>query len=205
MRDGLTFLLNGRERRIGSAPPDMTLLDYLREHEGLVGTKEGCAEGDCGACAVAVSELVDGEVRRRPLNSCICFLGMLEGKAVRTVEGLAAPDGAPHPVQAAMTAAHASQCGFCTPGIVMTLYAAHGGAANARGPTTDLLAGNLCRCTGYGPILAAADAANALPPPWIEAERQAAERAWLAAHAGGEAMRLGGDEGTFHAPTTVDA
>ena len=97
-----------------------TLLDWLRDHRGLKGTKEGCAEGDCGACTV-VLERADG--RREAINSCIALLGQLDGEAVRTVEGLRRPDGTPHPVQTAMAEADATQCGFCTPGFVMSAYA----------------------------------------------------------------------------------
>jgi xanthine dehydrogenase small subunit len=131
----------------------MTMLDWLRA-AGLTGTKEGCAEGDCGACTVVI-EAPDGA--RAPVNACLMTVGQAHGLALRSVEGLSAPDGAPHPVQAAMLAAEATQCGFCTPGIVMSLYA----HARIGGDVHEALAGNLCRCTGYRPIL---DAMAALPP-----------------------------------------
>ena len=149
----ITFTLNGDLRRLpAETPPAMTLLDWLRA-AGLTGTKEGCAEGDCGACTVVI-EAPNGA--RAPVNACLMTLGQAHGLALRGVEGLSAPDGAPHPVQAAMLAAEATQCGFCTPGIVMSLYA----HARMGGDAHEALAGNLCRCTGYRPIL---DAMAALP------------------------------------------
>lgn len=142
----ICFTLNGESRSLPAhTPPAMTLLDWLRA-AGLTGTKEGCAEGDCGACTVVI-ETPDGA--RAPVNACLMTLGQAHGLALRSVEGLAAPDGAPHPVQAAMLAAEATQCGFCTPGIVMSLYA----HARMGGDAHEALAGNLCRCTGYRPIL----------------------------------------------------
>ncbi len=150
----ITFTLNGELRRLpAETPPAMTLLDWLRGPAGLTGTKEGCAEGDCGACTVVI-EAPDGA--RAPVNACLMTLGQAHGMALRSVEGLSAPDGAPHPVQVAMLAAEATQCGFCTPGIVMSLYA----HARMGGDAHEALAGNLCRCTGYRPIL---DATAALP------------------------------------------
>ncbi|MCA3348205.1 MAG: FAD binding domain-containing protein, partial [Roseomonas sp.] len=149
----ITFTLNGAVRALpAETPPAMTLLDWLRA-AGLTGTKEGCAEGDCGACTVVI-EGPDGA--RAAVNACLMTLGQAHGLALRSVEGLSAPDGAPHPVQAAMLAAEATQCGFCTPGIVMSLYA----HARMGGDAHEALAGNLCRCTGYRPIL---DAVAVLP------------------------------------------
>lgn len=154
----IEFLLNGETTRVEVNNPTHTLLDYLRETEKLTGTKEGCNEGDCGACSVMVTD-ADGA---KALNACILFLPQLNGKSVRTVEGLAAPDGTLHPVQHHMIEQHGSQCGFCTPGFVMSMAAAHqNGATNH----DDVLAGNLCRCTGYAPIIRAADAAAKDPKP----------------------------------------
>ncbi|MEM8787226.1 MAG: xanthine dehydrogenase small subunit [Pseudomonadota bacterium] len=150
----IRFLLNGETVTV-DAPPDTTLLDWLRDSKRLTGTKEGCNEGDCGACTVSVTALEAGAPRHRALNACILFLPQLHGKAVRTVEGLSAPGGALHPVQRAMVDHHGSQCGFCTPGIVMSLYAA---GREGRRDIDDVLAGNLCRCTGYAPIARAAAA-----------------------------------------------
>ena len=181
----ISFLLNGREVRLHDVAPTRTLLDWLREDAGLTGTKEGCNEGDCGACTVAVSDAAG----LRALNACILFLPQLHGKAVRTVEGLA--DGsALHPVQAAMVDHHASQCGFCTPGIVVSLAV---GQAQGRRDHDDVLAGNLCRCTGYAPILRAAEAAETAPVPGWVAEDAAAVAA-PPGPAGGVFLPRSGDD-----------
>lgn len=157
----IAFLLNGTPVRVAGKSPTRTLLDYLRDVRGLKGTKEGCNEGDCGACTVMVTD----ESGSRALNSCILFLPQLHGKAVRTVEGLSGPDGALHPVQQAMVDHHGSQCGFCTPGFIVSMAVAHKEGATDH---DDRLAGNLCRCTGYAPIIRAAEAAEAAPvPAWM--------------------------------------
>ena len=153
MADNIRFTLNGAPVEVIALSPMTTLLDWLRDHRGLKGTKEGCAEGDCGACTV-VLERADGT--RDSMNSCIALLGQMDGQAVRTVEGLLGKDGAPHPIQVAMAEADATQCGFCTPGFVMTAYAfAAGGEKPELETIHDALAGNLCRCTGYRPIVEA--------------------------------------------------
>src|SRR5882757_2921791 len=153
MADRIQFVLNDQPVELDGVSPMTTLLDWLREHRGLRGTKEGCAEGDCGACTV-VLERADGQ--REVMNSCIALLGQIDGQAVRTVEGLRRPDGTPHPVQTAMADADATQCGFCTPGFVMSAYAFAAGGEKADPETVhDALAGNLCRCTGYRPIVEA--------------------------------------------------
>ncbi len=147
--------------QLSDVSPTVTLLDWLREDRGLTGTKEGCNEGDCGACTVMVTE----EGSAKALNACILFLPQLHGKAVRTVEGASGPNDEPHPVQSAMVDLHGSQCGFCTPGFVMSMVAGH---ANGATDHDTQLAGNLCRCTGYAPIIRAAKAAEAQPvPQWI--------------------------------------
>jgi xanthine dehydrogenase small subunit len=157
----IAFLLNGETVRVGDQPPTRTLLEWLRETRGLTGTKEGCNEGDCGACTVMVTD-ADGA---RALNACILFLPQLHGKAVRTVEGIAGPDGSLHPVQEAMITHHGSQCGFCTPGFVVSMATAH---LNGAADFDTQLAGNLCRCTGYAPIIRAAQAAAGAPvPAWM--------------------------------------
>jgi len=161
-----TFLLNGETVTVTGEPPTRTLLDWLRERRGLTATKEGCNEGDCGACTVIVLDGEGAERRASAVNACITFLPQLHGRAVRTVEGIAAPDGTLHPVQQALIDHHGSQCGFCTPGIVASLV-----AAGLRGDRDfdDVLAGNLCRCTGYAPIVRAAEAADpAFVPAWID-------------------------------------
>ncbi len=160
----IAFLVNGTSVRVAADAPTRTLLDYLRETKGLCGTKEGCNEGDCGACTVMVTD----ETGSRALNACILFLPQLHGKAVRTVEGLSSPDGTPHPVQTAMVDHHGSQCGFCTPGFCVSMATAH---LNARTDHDTVLAGNLCRCTGYAPIIRAADAAATQPiPDWMQTD-----------------------------------
>ncbi len=162
MRDAPHFLLGQTLRQPRDVSPTMTVLDYLRTVESLHGTKEGCAEGDCGACSVVLGE-VDGDhrIRYRTVNACILFVPALDGKQLLTVEHVSAPDGQPHPVQQAMVDCHGSQCGFCTPGFVMSLFALHHGDAEVdRTAVTDALAGNLCRCTGYRPIVDAALAAG---------------------------------------------
>lgn len=163
----IAFLLNGTPVRIGGEAPTRTLLDWLRDTRGLRGTKEGCNEGDCGACTVMVTD-AEGS---KALNACILFLPQLHGKAVRTVEGISGPKGEMHPVQAAMVSHHGSQCGFCTPGFVVSMAVAH---LNGARDHDDQLAGNLCRCTGYAPIVRAAEAAASEPvPEWMVADRAA--------------------------------
>ncbi|WP_420546988.1 xanthine dehydrogenase small subunit [Curvivirga sp.] len=156
----LQFVFRGELREIADIDPTYSVLRWLREEEGAVGTKEGCAEGDCGACTVVLAELLpDGSLDYKALNACIQFMPMLHGKWLLTVEDLQAlqADGSLHPVQQAMVDTSASQCGFCTPGIVMSLFALY---RNEDRPNVnrvnDCLAGNLCRCTGYGPIIDAA-------------------------------------------------
>lgn len=179
----IAFLLNGTPVRATAADPTRTLLDWLREDRGLTGTKEGCNEGDCGACTVMVTDAAGS----RALNACILFLPQLHGKAVRTVEGLSGPDGTLHPVQQALVDHHGSQCGFCTPGIAVALATAH---RNGRTDVDEVLAGNLCRCTGYAPIIRAAEAAagEAVPD-------------WLAA----DTTYAGGDTPAPYAPADADA
>jgi xanthine dehydrogenase small subunit len=156
----IRFLLDGEVIEAEDADPTATVLDYLRYSLRRTGTKEGCAEGDCGACTVLLGELDGDAVKWRAVNACILFLPMLDGKALKTVESL----GGDHPVQREMVARHGSQCGFCTPGFVMSLYGRSIGAAGTEGESVgDVIAGNLCRCTGYGPILAAGEAVPVAP------------------------------------------
>ena len=167
------FRLNG-EVQSASAAPTVTLLDWLREARGLTGTKEGCNEGDCGACTVMIRD----EAGARAVNACLLMLPQIAGKSVTTVEGLGDPAGELHPVQEAMVTHHGAQCGFCTPGIVMALATGH---ANGRTDHEVVLAGNLCRCTGYAPILRAAKAAEGVAADLADLpEPLAAPRADLA-------------------------
>ncbi|MGB8436928.1 MAG: 2Fe-2S iron-sulfur cluster-binding protein, partial [Burkholderiales bacterium] len=175
------FVLDGEIRTVRDVDPTRTVLQHLREDLGRTGTKEGCAEGDCGACTVVIAELVGRKVRYRAINSCIQFLPTLDGKALITVESLQrARDGALHPVQQAMADGHGSQCGFCTPGFVMSLFGLYKtDPAPDRSAVNDALAGNLCRCTGYRSIV---DAASAMYT--LGRAISANEQGWIEAPAG---------------------
>jgi len=178
-RGGVRFILDGNTIDTGPVVPTTTLLQYLRERLGRTGTKEGCAEGDCGACTVVLGELEGDAIRYRAVNSCIRFLPTVDGCEVVTSESLRA-DGDPlHPVQQAMVDCHASQCGFCTPGFVMSLFALYQSTAEVtREAVVDALSGNLCRCTGYRPIVEAGCRmhAYAAPQRWSRADAQSPER-----------------------------
>jgi len=157
-RNSIEFILNGQEVSLTSVPPRQTLLDWLRLDRRLTGSKEGCAEGDCGACSVLVGRLTMGKVIYESVNACIRFMGSLHGTHVVTVEHLKGEDGSLHPVQQAMVDCHGSQCGFCTPGFVMSLYGLWLANSNpSREEIEVALQGNLCRCTGYEPIIKAAE------------------------------------------------
>jgi xanthine dehydrogenase small subunit len=150
------FVLDGRIVEAQGERRTTTVLDYLREQLHRTGTKEGCAEGDCGACVVMVGELnaAGTGVDYVATNACIQLLPSLDGKSVKTVESLKKADGTLHPVQAEMIKCHGSQCGFCTPGIVMSLVnLVQVLPMPNRQQITDSLSGNLCRCTGYKPII----------------------------------------------------
>ncbi|MGY5803177.1 xanthine dehydrogenase small subunit [Rhizobium sp. LEGMi12c] len=158
IRSELRFILNGEDVVLSDVAPDQTLLDWLRLRRSLKGTKEGCAEGDCGACTVLVARLSPAEgLVYEGVNACIRFLGSLDGCHVVTVEHLAPSDDHLHPVRQAMIDFHGSQCGFCTPGFVMSLYGLWMQTPNPTDQQIETaLQGNLCRCTGYEPILRAA-------------------------------------------------
>jgi xanthine dehydrogenase small subunit len=163
--DNPRLVVNGRPVEVKGASATMTLLDWLREDCRLTGTKEGCAEGDSGACTVVLERLTNGLVRRQAVNSCLLMLGQVDGLGVRTVEGLAS-GGKLHTVQMAYASGGGTQCGFCTPGFVMSTYAYAAGGGKAELPLIhDALAGNLCRCTGYRPIVQAVLDSLPLPDP----------------------------------------
>ncbi len=205
MRDRVTFLLNGERVDLDGIKPTTTLLAWLREVRRLTGSKEGCGEGDCGACTVVVGALVDGVVRYTAVNACIAFVPMLEGRHVLTVESLQGPDGALHPGQQAMVECHGSQCGFCTPGFVMSLYALYLNGTPTRAPINDALGGNLCRCTGYGPIVAAAERMLAMPRPAWDTARRERDAALLGTLQHGETVRCQDGHRVMYAPATLDA
>lgn len=165
----LRFLRRGEAVTVHDVAPDRTLLDLLREDLQLSATKEGCGEGDCGACTVVLGEAVNGRLTYKAINSCIRLAHSVDGMAVYTAEDITAPSGELHPAQEAMVRCHGSQCGFCTPGFVMSLFGMYqntkGGAGISREQAQADLSGNLCRCTGYRPILDAAQQMGALPLP----------------------------------------
>ena len=206
-RASVRFLHRGEVVSLTDVGANETLLDYLRLRRHACGSKEGCAEGDCGACTVALGTLRDGRLEYEPVNACICLLGMIDGKELVAVEDLAGRAGALHPVQDALLRHHGSQCGFCTPGIVMSLFTLyHAGGRCDRQAVNDGLAGNLCRCTGYRPIVdAALEVCDGAPRDAFAAQRAAtAER--LAALDDGEDLLVGDEAaGFFAAPATVDS
>ena len=207
MRQTIRFIRKGRLVELDDIKPTALLIDYLREVEGATGTKEGCGEGDCGACTIALGRLRNGRLGYEPVNSCIQLLGQIDGCEVVTVEDLADSDGRLHPVQVAMVEKHASQCGFCTPGFVMslfTLYQATEGSVD-RQEVNDWIAGNLCRCTGYRPIVEAAMAA-------CEGKRRDRFRTaaddtsgLLSFLADSDDIFIGKEERFFAAPATLDS
>lgn len=207
MPGSLRFVLNDEDVEIGEIKATETLLDYLRLTKRLKGSKEGCAEGDCGACTVLVGRLRGGELSYETVNACICFVGMLHGTHVVTIEHLSPVGGPLHPVQQAMVDFHGSQCGFCTPGIVMSLYALWMGNAHPTVPEIETaLQGNLCRCTGYAPIvkagLAMSSYADAGADPLV-AHRDAM-KARLAAMNDGLTVDIGDGKNRIIVPGSVD-
>ncbi|NMF90956.1 xanthine dehydrogenase small subunit [Aromatoleum petrolei] len=204
----IRFLLNGEPVEVTGVAPTTSLLNWLRVHQRLTGTKEGCAEGDCGACTVVVGELEgeDDALRLQTVNACIQFVPALDGKAVFTVEYLRRQTGGGlHPVQQAMVDCHGSQCGFCTPGFVMSLWELYNDCS-ASGDRPDdnrirsALAGNLCRCTGYRPILEAGARMFDLPAVGLDGPTL---RAQLLALRRRDGLAYAHGENSFHAPRTL--
>ncbi len=202
----LRFVLNDEDVEIAEIGATETLLDHLRLTRRLRGSKEGCAEGDCGACTVLVGRLKGGALVYETINACICFMGMLHGTHVVTIEHLSGPNGPLHPVQQAMVDLHGSQCGFCTPGFVMSLYALWMRVPNPSVPQIETaLQGNLCRCTGYAPIVRAGQAmasyGEAAADPLVA--HRAAMTARLAALAG-SSVDIGAGRNRLIVPASVD-
>jgi xanthine dehydrogenase small subunit len=199
----IRFFHRGAVVQIDGAAPTRTVLQWLREDARCTGTKEGCAEGDCGACMVVLGHLdAAGELQLEPINACLQFLPKLDGKALFTVEDLA-PTTDPHPVQRAMVDCHGSQCGFCTPGFVMSLWACYerhqaAGTVPGRQQLADDLSGNLCRCTGYRPILEAGRRMFEAPPAMLD---RAPVVAALQALRADPPLHW---PGSFHAPRSLD-
>jgi len=207
IRSELRFILNGEDVRLSQVAPDETLLDYLRLRRSLRGTKEGCAEGDCGACTVLVGRLAAGVLVYESVNSCIRFLGSLDGCHVVTIEHLKRSDGSLHPVQQAMVDFHGSQCGFCTPGFVMSLYGLWMANPKPDDETIEkALQGNLCRCTGYEAIMRAAraisDYGKAAKDPLAVERRSVAAR--LAGLKDGRRVVIGDPEHGLTVPSDLD-
>lgn len=219
MSEPVRFLLNGARADVEGVAPQTTLLEYLRDNARLTGTKEGCAEGDCGACTVVLAQRVGDALAWKPINACIRLLPSVDGKAVFTVESLRSETGALHPLQQALVECHASQCGFCTPGFAMSLFGLYKNACMPSRPRIEeALSGNLCRCTGYRPIVDAAQRMYALPKAegWrgpgragdgtsigsLEESRLVAQLSMLERDDGFEYERRGQ---RWSAPRTVDA
>jgi xanthine dehydrogenase small subunit len=218
--DSIRFILDGEVITLTGVDPTRTVLQYLREDLGRTGTKEGCAEGDCGACMVVLVEVdrSGSRLQVRAVNSCIQFLPTLDGRELITIESLrGAKDQSLHPAQKAMLECHGSQCGFCTPGFVMSLFAQYKNSSSpTRRETDDTLAGNLCRCTGYRPIIDAAQKMHAFggtkDDDWLriagscQSKPGAAEKkkvAALKALDNGKSLSVTGGDHQFHAPTSI--
>jgi xanthine dehydrogenase small subunit len=205
MSTPIRFFYRGAVHEVNGVAPTQTVLQHLREDLHCTGTKEGCAEGDCGACTVVIGSLENGQLEMKAVNSCIQFTPTLDGKALFTVEDLQQSDGALHPVQQALVECHGSQCGFCTPGFAMSLWGMYlkqdGQGCPSRRDIDDTLSGNLCRCTGYRPIIDAARRMTELPRVDFDREALAATLRGIQREAG--AIYSFQDQ-TFHAPRSVD-
>jgi xanthine dehydrogenase small subunit len=206
MRRSLRFIFRGKVVELEGFDPNLTLLEWLREAKRATGTKEGCNEGDCGACTVVLARLKEGRLHHQPVNACILLLGQIDGSELITIEDLSA-DGTLHPVQQAMLEHHGSQCGFCTPGIVMSLFAAYHEAERplTRAAFDDILSGNLCRCTGYRPIADAAMSAIIGPINDAFATDAAARLFRLEALQEGSDILIGHEARFFAAPATLES
>jgi xanthine dehydrogenase small subunit len=205
MRNQIRFLRRGKVKTLSGFAPTLTLLDYLRLTERATGTKEGCAEGDCGACTVVLRRLRGDRLVYEPVNACILLAAQADGTDVITVEDLAAHNEL-HPVQQAMVDHHGSQCGFCTPGFVMALFALHhraDGRTVDRQRVNDWIAGNLCRCTGYRPIIdAALSSCAATANDWFSTQEPAVRQA-LDELKDANDIYIGGKERFFAAPAGI--
>ncbi|MZR31329.1 xanthine dehydrogenase small subunit [Sneathiella litorea] len=205
MRQTIKYVHRGEIVELANVAPTTTVLNYLRYEQALTGTKEGCAEGDCGACTVVLGELANDKVRYQAVNACIQFLPTLDGKELITVEDLKLKDGKLHPVQQAMVDANGTQCGFCTPGFVMSLFAEmHSDRIADRAHIDNVLAGNLCRCTGYGTII---DAAMSVAQSGVRDsfhEQEAKSIALLEVLQKDSGLRLTWQGRSYFAPKTID-
>ncbi len=206
-RSEIRFVVNDRDVTLDQVDAHSTLLDYLRLDRRMTGTKEGCAEGDCGACTVLVGRVQNGNLRYEPVNACIRLTASLDACHVVSIEYLSGPNGKLHPVQQAMVDQHGSQCGFCTPGVVMSLYALWMGNPDPTEQDIEVaLQGNLCRCTGYEPIIKAAKAATQLGSPADDALvlERAAMTAKLAGLQDGKRVDLSSTGSRCILPASVD-
>ena len=207
MSQHIRFLLNDENVSLAEIHPTMTLLDYLRLNHRMTGSKEGCAEGDCGACTVLVGRLLHGELHYESVNSCIRFMGSLNATHIVTIEHLAGKDGTLHPVQQAMVDFHGSQCGFCTPGIVMSLYGLWLSTENpGRSDIERALQGNLCRCTGYEPIVKAAEHVAKIRPDAVFdpiARMRETVKSTLRELGAASTITLSSNDGTLIVPSSI--
>ncbi|MCF6321388.1 MAG: xanthine dehydrogenase small subunit, partial [Rhizobiaceae bacterium] len=204
-RNAIRFLRNGVPTQLDKVGANETLLDYLRLRERTCGTKEGCGEGDCGACTVAIGSLKNGQLVYEPVNACIQLLGQIDGKDIITIDDLATGNKL-HPIQSQMVEFHASQCGFCTPGIIMSLFSLyHSGEKSSRENINNWLSGNLCRCTGYRPIAqAAAKAIDGRPDDFLT-QRLPQTLTRLEELNDKQDVFVGSEERFFAAPASIDA
>jgi xanthine dehydrogenase small subunit len=202
MANTLRFILDGKLIELERVEPTRTVLQYLREDLLRMGSKEGCAEGDCGACTVVIADLTSDVLEYRAVNACIQFLPTLDGKALFTVESLRAGDGSLHPVQQSMVDYHGSQCGFCTPGFVMSMFALYkNNPAPTREEIDDALSGNLCRCTGYRSIIDACIHMYDYPVPPANGAQLVEQLRGLQR---GQGLSLELERARYFAPATLD-